>query len=423
MTSEDRRKIGAVVATAMSITIVVGAGLLVLPGLTYASAGRLGYLPWIAVAVLMLPLLEIFSHFARHMPSAGGVVGYVRGTLGVRAGAVSEVVVLGTFSLGIPAIALIGAGYLQQLVPSLGVAGAGLGVITVAYLAGVVGLRISGAIQTFIAAVIVVGVLVIGIGFWITASAAGMPALSPAPVDPIMSWRGIALAIPVVLFAFTGWEMTAFLAEDMRDPKRTMPLSIWASFVIVTVMYIFIAWVVAAFAGPGAGWKFAPFVQMAQGWLGPLGAQIVALIAGLLVVANVVAAFVAASRAIFSAGRDGLLPRWLSVLDKRQQPLLAMTCACVVFVGVIVLSRTAKVDVDFLLQLAGQNFFFLYLCAAVGYTRWTQGQARRWVGYLAIASVVAMMFLFSLPGLIYCAVLVALGLALGGRDQRTPRPA
>lgn len=423
MPSEDRKKIGGVVATAMSVTIVVGAGLLALPGLTYASAGRLGYLPWVAVALLMLPLLEIFSHFARHMPSAGGVVGYVRGTLGPRAAAMCEVVVLGTFSLGIPAIALIGAGYLQQLAPSLGMTGAGLGVITLAYLAGVVGLRISGVIQTVIAAVIVVGVLVIGAGFWMAALQPGVPLRSPAPEFASVPWQGVALAIPVVLFAFTGWEMTAFLAEDMRDPKRTMPLSIWASFVIVTVMYIFIAWIVATFAGPGEGWKFAPFVQLAQGWLGPFGAQVVALIAGLLVVANVIAAFVAGSRAIFSAGRDGLLPQRLSRLDKRQQPLLAMTCAYGVFIVVIALSRTAGVDVDFLLQLAGQNFFFLYLCAAVGYTRWTRGQARRYVGYVAIASVLAMMFLFSLPGLIYCAALVALGLALGGRDQRMPRPA
>ena len=38
-------RMGLVAATAMSVTIVVGAGLLTLPGLSYAQAGRLGHLP------------------------------------------------------------------------------------------------------------------------------------------------------------------------------------------------------------------------------------------------------------------------------------------------------------------------------------------------------------------------------------------
>jgi len=422
MPSEDQGKMGAVVATAMSITLVVGAGLLALPGLTFSMAGQLGYLPWIVVALLMLPLLAIFSWFARQMPSAGGVVGYVRGSLGPRPGAMCELVVLGTFSLGIPAIALIGAGYFQQLAPGLSTGAIATGVMTLAYLAGIVGLRISGAVQTAIAVVIVVGVLAIGAGFWLAAPATAISL--PVPVDGQgwAAWRGVASAIPVVLFAFTGWEMTAFLAEDMKDPKRTLPLSIWASFVIVTLMYVFIAWLVSAFGEPGDGWKFAPFVQLAQGWLGPWGGKLVALIAGMLVVANVIAAFIAASRAIFSAGREGLLPRRLAALDKRQQPLVAMTCTYAVFLGVIALSQAAALDIAFLLQLAGQNFFFLYLCAALGYARLAQGARRRWVACIAVASVLAMMLLFSPSGLIYCALLAVAGFALGAGKDPVARP-
>ena len=70
----------------MSVTIVVGAGLLTLPGLSYAQAGRLGHLPWLLMSVLMLPLLAVFAFFARRHPSAGGVVGYIRLSLGPRLG-------------------------------------------------------------------------------------------------------------------------------------------------------------------------------------------------------------------------------------------------------------------------------------------------------------------------------------------------
>jgi amino acid transporter len=407
MAKQALKKVGLIVATAMSITIVVGAGLLALPGLSYSLAGRLGYLPWIIVALVMLPLLEIFSFFAKNNPSAGGVVAYVRTSLGDRFGAMSEVIVLGTFTLGIPAIALIGSGYLQQIFPNASLSQTSIGVISLAYLAGLIGLRISGAIQTAIAALIVVGLLGIGAGYLLTAA---QPSAALISADVItQDWHGVAAAIPVVLFAFSGWEMTAFLAEDMEDPKRVMPISIWASFVIVTSMYIFIAWIVATYANSDEGWITAPFVYLARGWLGNIGADIVAIIAVFLVLANVIAAFFSASRGIFSAGRDGLLPRLIGTLDKRQQPFVAMTCTYSLFISIVLLMSFTKISVATLLQLAGQNFFVLYLFAALGYTKLHAKQPQKWIGYLGIASVLAMMSLFSIPGLVYCVILAGIG--------------
>lgn len=407
---KDEEKIGAVVATAMSITIVVGAGLLALPGMSFALAGRHGYLPWVMVGALMVPLLYIFVYFASTNPSAGGVVGYIRESLGPRLGAMSEMIVLGTFTLGIPAIALIGSGYLRHVVPGLSLIEASLAVVTLAFVAGIVGLRISGAIQTGIAAVIVIGLTGVGIGFLATHTPA--PAMTAAStVAP--DWSGVFRAIPVILFAYTGWEMTAFLAEDMRDPKRTMPISIWASFVIVVCMYVFIAWVVASAATQEEGWKVAPFAELARGWIGSASAQAVAIIAALLVVANVIAAFLSASRAIYAAGREGLLPRNVGTLNQNRQPMVAMSLTWAIFTAVIVLSQSAGVGVDSLLQLAGQNFFVLYLLAAYGYTRkHARSLGHRLLGGVAILSVVGMLFLFSLPGLLYCLSLAGIGLIL-----------
>ena len=414
-------RIGVVAATALSVTVVVGAGLLALPGLTHALAGRHGYLPWVAVALLMLPLLAIFAWFGKNHPSAGGVVGYVRASLGQSWAAVAEMIVLGTFTLGIPAIALIGAAYLQQLWPALAPWQVGVGLMTLAYGAGLLGIRISGGIQTGMAALIVIGLLMIGIGYLASHPALDLP---PTPPD-FPDMPGLAAAVPVVLFAFTGWEMTAFLAEDMKNPRRTLPISIWASFVIVTALYIFIAWVVAVAAVPGSLWRDAPFVALAQGWLGDGGARMVALIATVLVIANVIAAFFSASRAVFSAGRDGLLLRVLGTLDPRGRPFVAMTATYLVFVGIVLATEVTSLSVNTLLQLAGQNFFVLYLFAALGYCRIAERARSRWLGYTAVAAVVGMLPLFSLTGLAYCALLAAIGLWVAGRraDARPARGA
>ena len=409
----DSHRMGLVAATAMSVTIVVGAGLLTLPGLSYAQAGRLGHLPWLLMSVLMLPLLAVFAFFARRHPSAGGVVGYIRLSLGLRLGAASEAIVIGTFSLGLPAIALIGATYLQQTLPGLPVAVTAIGMVTIGLLFGMFGLRVSGAIQTAIATLIVLGLLGLCAGYWLHApSDTGPDVFPPAGngVLPMDALRGLLSALPLVLFAYTGWEITAFLAEDMRDPARNLPRSIWASFVIVTLLYVFVAWTVASAATADDGWRLAPIARLAESWLGVAGLRLTGIIATLLILANVTGAFLSTSRALFSAGRDGLLPQALAQVDGRGLPVRAMLTGWVLYVVVILVTQTSGLGVETLLQLAGQNFFVLYLLAAVGYTRLQQRTGPRLLGLVAILLVLAMMTLFSLPGILYCGALALLGL-------------
>ena len=406
-------RMGLVAATAMSVTIVVGAGLLTLPGLSYAQAGRLGHLPWLLMSVLMLPLLAVFAFFARRHPSAGGVVGYIRLSLGLRLGAASEAIVIGTFSLGLPAIALIGATYLQQTLPGLPVAVTAIGMVTIGLLFGMFGLRVSGAIQTAIATLIVLGLLGLCAGYWLHApSDTGPDVFPPAGngVLPMDALLGVLSALPLVLFAYTGWEITAFLAEDMRDPARNLPRSIWASFVIVTLLYVFVAWTVASAATADDGWRLAPIARLAESWLGVAGLRLTGIIATLLILANVTGAFLSTSRALFSAGRDGLLPQALAQVDGRGLPVRAMLTGWVLYVVVILVTQTSGLGVETLLQLAGQNFFVLYLLAAVGYTRLQQRTGPRLLGLVAILLVLAMMTLFSLPGILYCGALALLGL-------------
>lgn len=409
----DSHRMGLAAATAMSVTIVVGAGLLTLPGLSYAQAGRLGHLPWLLMSVLMLPLLAVFAFFARRHPSAGGVVGYIRLSLGPRLGAASEAIVIGTFSLGLPAIALIGATYLQQTLPGLPVGATAIGMVTIGLLFGMFGLRVSGAIQTAIATLIVLGLLGLCAGYWLHAPSDNGPDVFPLAgngVLPMDALLGVLSALPLVLFAYTGWEITAFLAEDMRDPARNLPRSIWASFVIVTLLYVFVAWTVASAATADDGWRLAPIARLAESWLGVAGLRLTGIIATLLILANVTGAFLSTSRALFSAGRDGLLPQALAQVDGRGLPVRTMLTGWVLYVVVILVTQTSGLGVETLLQLAGQNFFVLYLLAAVGYTRLQQRTGPRLLGLVAILLVLAMMTLFSLPGILYCGALALLGL-------------
>ena len=290
--------------------------------------------------------------------------------------------------------------------------------VTIGLLFGMFGLRVSGAVQTAIATLIVLGLLGLCAGYWLHApSDTGPDVFPPAGngVLPMDALLGVLSALPLVLFAYTGWEITAFLAEDMRDPARNLPRSIWASFVIVTLLYVFVAWTVASAATADDGWRFAPIARLAESWLGVAGLRLTGIIATLLILANVTGAFLSTSRALFSAGRDGLLPQALAQVDGRGLPVRAMLTGWVLYVVVILVTQTSGLGVETLLQLAGQNFFVLYLLATLGFIRLQTRPGPRLLGIVATLTVVAMLPLFSLPGLIYCSLL---GLAGWWRHRR-----
>lgn len=102
-------------AVALALGIVMGAGLLVLPGLAYVRAGNAAVYAWVVDGIIIIPLLVIFGILGSRYPSAGGVAGFVRTAFGAIAGSITEMILMGAFFLGIPGIALTGANYLVYL--------------------------------------------------------------------------------------------------------------------------------------------------------------------------------------------------------------------------------------------------------------------------------------------------------------------
>ena len=74
-------------AIALGVTIVVGSGLLILPGLAYERVGRSAIYAWLACALIVLPILFIFARLGARFPSAGGVAGFVQAAFGRALGA------------------------------------------------------------------------------------------------------------------------------------------------------------------------------------------------------------------------------------------------------------------------------------------------------------------------------------------------
>lgn len=404
------RTIGLYGAVTLAVGIVVGAGMLALPGLVYRAAEGWAVASWLLDGLLVLPLLVVFADLARRFPSAGGVAGFV-GAAFPRLRVGCSYLLIGTFSLGLPAIALTGGNYLAGGlgVPaeSLPLAGVGFGaVILFAALALTwSGARAAGSVQNVVVTLLVAGLAVVAL-----LAAVYWERIDFAAGDPTLFgvWSGMALAF----FAFTGWEMLAFTAEEFKNPRRDFPLAVGISFVVVLALYVGAALAVQALVDLDHPLlASAPLLVVLERGLGAAATPLlVAAVVLAIILVNLNGACWAASRLVFDIGRQGWAPRRLGLerlSGTGATPRAAVLGLAVLLFAVLALAGFGRLGLDDLLCLAGQNFFLLYTLAVVAYLRLSESLAARVFGASALLVCLLFMQIFGW-GLLYAAALFAL---------------
>jgi amino acid efflux transporter len=410
-------------AVGLGITLVVGGGLLVLPGIAYREVGDAAIYAWVADALLVLPLLVVFGWLGSRYPSAGGIAGFVQAGFGRTGAAATEVLLVGTFCLGTPAIAITGGNYVAAAIGGSGgvAAGAALVLLAVGGAVNWLGSAVSGRLQQVLAVVLVV---------LLTGGAAA--ALLAAPVvdvqvSELSDWELAVPALGIVFFAYTGWEMLSFTAEEYRNPRRDFPLAIAGSFVAVVGMYLLIALgVQRSLDAEDPETVRAPVAALLSATFGPDTGRLVGGLGAVIIAANVVGAVWAASRLFFASAREGLLPARLARLDPVSRAPRAAIAVCLGVMAVVWLAHTlGLVSLSLLLRLPGQNFLILYGLSVAAFVVLVRGVVLRAVGLLAGVLVLATAATFG-PGLVYSASLMLVGAVLvplrAARRARLTRP-
>jgi amino acid transporter len=137
---------------------------------------------------------------------------------------------------------------------------------------------------------------------------------------------------------FIGWENGPALAEESRDPRRTVPRALYMSVAIGAALFVFFAYAtVTGFnydVGP-VGRSSVPFLTVADHYVGH--AAVLAWVAGIVsVLAALVAGTNSQARMLFDGGRTGLLPKWLGRLRPRTTtPVNALLVMGAVGLGII----------------------------------------------------------------------------------------
>ena len=202
----------------LAITMVIGGGFLVLPGLVYQQTGSSAIYVWLLDSLLIIPLLAIVAKLGAKHPSAGGVAGFMH-TVFLDWGMATEFLLIGTMGVAIPAIALIAGQYFAILLNNDDIAfECAVILLLTATVINWYGVTVSAYIQRILAFALCSILLAVALTALIfgdhTQGIKLAPMLSPE------TWADALPATALVFFAFTGWEELPAISEEYQNPKR-----------------------------------------------------------------------------------------------------------------------------------------------------------------------------------------------------------
>ena len=411
-----RRSITLPQAVALYAGAVIGAGVLILPGVGADAAGPASLLAWAFDGLLGVPIALTFAALAGRYPDAGGAATFTARAFGDAAGAVVGWSYFVAAAVAQALVVLSGGHYAADALgldrpTTFALAGA---MLAVAVFSNLYGLRVSARLQLALSAAVAV-VLV-------TATAAALPRVSGSALTPFVphGWHSVGRAAILLFFAFFGWEAIAHLSSEFRDPARDVPRATLLSASLVTSIYLGVAFAVVATRTYGN--RTLDRVAVAHVLAATLGvsAKWIAASSAVVIGLGTANAFVAAtSRLGYALGRDAALPAALARLSGRDVPAVAIGVVGTIAAGGLLLAFIEGWGADAFLVVPNSLVIVVYVLAMVAGVRLLSGCAR------LVALVAAVLTLAIVP-FVGASLVIPAGAtvgALGYRAWRRRRPA
>ncbi|ADB73662.1 amino acid permease [Geodermatophilus obscurus] len=439
--------------TVFGVGVIIGTGIFVLTGIVARDQAGPAVAISFVIAGIVCGLAAIcYAEFASTVPVAGSAYTFSYATFGEFIAWIIGWDLVLELALGAATVSVGWSGYLNQLLDDIGtplpssIAGETATVNIPAILITLVmtgvlilGIKLSSRVTAIIVAIkLVVVLLVIGVGFFLTKAENYTPFVPPAqpaaageegwlhtPLISVLTgfspgtygWGGVLAGAAIVFFAFIGFDIVATAAEETRDPKRDMPRGILGSLAICTLLYVMVSLVVVGMQNYTELSATAPLAGAfsANGW--PVFASLISIgaLAGLTSVVMIL--MLGQSRVLFAMSRDHLLPPGLAKVHPRYGTPYRIT----IVTGIVVALLAGFVPLTALAELVNIGTLFAFFLVSIGVwvLRRTRPDLHRsfrvpWVPVLPIVSALASLWLMSnLPTDTWLRFLVWMALGVG----------
>src|SRR5437762_1523394 len=346
MTEKLARTMGRLQATAMVVGTIVGSSIFVQPSEVSRAVPSFGGMlfVWIAAGALTWFGASVCAELSSAMPRTGGVYVFLRDLFSPAAGFLWGWAMFWSMHSGIiAAIAMVFGRYFATIVPlgDLGIRLVAVAGILALSAINYFGVRPGSSVQTVLPFAKLAAIAVL-LALLFAGGTLHVPA-SLGAAEP----RAFLRALVAGLFAFGGWHMVTYAADETRDPVRTIPRALMLGTAIVVVTYL---------ALNSAYLLVLPIDRMLtsthiayDATLSTAGAGAASAISVLVIVSSFGAMsgiVLAGPRVYYAMAEDGLLFEWMGAIHPRHRTPYVATVMQAIWSSVLVLTGTYGVIVS-----------------------------------------------------------------------------
>jgi amino acid transporter/mannitol/fructose-specific phosphotransferase system IIA component (Ntr-type) len=353
MKKELKKDLGLLHIFCVATGAMISSGLFILPGLAFAKVGPAVILSYIIAGVFCIPTLLSMAELTTAMPRAGGDYFYIMRGFGPFLGTIAGF--SSWFSLSLKgAFALLGMGAYLSLVTHIPLNTIALICCLIFIFLNLIGVKEAGKFQIFL----VLGLLTVLIIYILL----GIKSVNSANFSPFFT-GGLGSLFSTASFVFIsygGLTKIVALAEEIKNPKRNLPLGMILSLAVTSIFYALTIYVTIGVLNPGGlRTTLTPISDGAAVFGGDFLKVIISVGAFLAFVSTANAGIMTASRYPLGMSRDRLLP----AVFKKINPKFKTPYISILTTGCFMVAVILFLKLELLVKVASSVLILLFIFA------------------------------------------------------------
>lgn len=360
-----RKTLGVFDGISILIGITIGAGIYSTPQIIagYQSSFYSIIAFWIGAGVFVFIGGLIYAELGTRLPNTGGEYVYLHRAFGPFVGFIfgwAQLFIIRTSPAA--GLSIVAVNYIGHFVVMSATTQTLLALTIIALLGALnyIGIRQASLYQNFSTVFKVVGLFILAIaGLIFLQGQESLLATTAPPTATLGPIGNVGALMMLIVFSYLGWDRVGYVAGEMKNPRRAIPLSMFFGITIIGIVYIATNFVYHDTLGmEGIRATKTVASDVATVLFGPIGAGFVALLAIISATGSTNGTTMAAPRVYYAMAKNGLFFRWFDyVHPKFHTPSRAIIAHCV-WAAVILLVRQ-----NFEQIVAGMTFAILIFYA------------------------------------------------------------
>ncbi|WP_066687409.1 amino acid permease [Caulobacter sp. CCH9-E1] len=369
------RSMGLFQLTMLGVGATIGTGIFVALTTAVPAAGPAVIVSFVLAGITAALTALCYAELASTIPVSGSSYSYAYATLGEFVAFIVGACLLLEYAVSASAIAVGWGQYLNEMLVDLvgwrlpdviakpPGAGGVVNLPAVVLVGACMVLLLRGVKESATANAVLVVLKLLVLLFFVVIAFSGFHVRNLTPFMP-MGVAGVGAAASSIFFSYIGIDAVSTAGEEVKDPRRTLPLGIVLSLLIVTAIYILVA-LAAVGAQPWTAFKGqeAGLAVILRNLTGQAWTSLVLCVGAIVSIFSItLVVMYGQTRILYAMSRDGLLPKVFQRLHPRTRSPDLNTYIVAAFIAVL----AAFVPLDVLVNLTSMGTLIAFAIVSLG---------------------------------------------------------